>query len=109
MFKRITLALVAASILAIPVAQAGPRHYDKQAFETHQHKTYKSWKQRSAKQRKWHRGGRYANWKKRDHVRDYRRHGLRKPGRGQQWIKVDDQYLLVSVATGFILGLAIAR
>ncbi len=109
MFKRITLALVAASILAAPVAQAETRHHNRQAFETHQHKTYKPWKQRIAKHRKWYRGERYASWKKRDHVRDYRRHGLHKPGRGQQWIKVDDQYLLVSVATGFILGLAIAR
>jgi len=42
-------------------------------------------------------------------VRDYHRYGLRKPGRGQQWVKVDNTYLLMSVATGLILGVAAAR
>jgi len=42
-------------------------------------------------------------------VRDYHRHGLRKPARGQQWVKVDNSYLLMSVATGLILGVAAGR
>jgi Ni/Co efflux regulator RcnB len=42
-------------------------------------------------------------------VRDYKRHGLRTPSRGQQWVKVDNNYLLLSIATGVILGVAAAH
>ena len=33
-------------------------------------------------------------------VRDYARHGLRKPPRGHEWRKVDDRYVLIAVTTG---------
>jgi Ni/Co efflux regulator RcnB len=42
-------------------------------------------------------------------VRDFHRYGLRKPSRGQQWVKVDNTYLLMSIATGVILGVNAAR
>jgi len=37
-------------------------------------------------------------------VRDWNRHGLRRPGPGQQWIGVGNDYLLVSVVSGIIFG-----
>ena len=57
----------------------------------------------------WNKGERYSDWKRRPAVRDYHRYGLRKPARDQQWVKVDNNYLLMSIATGVILGVAAAR
>lgn len=57
----------------------------------------------------WAKGQRVPNWQRRPAVRDYHRHGLRAPARGQQWVQVDGGYLLISLATGLILGLAAGR
>jgi Ni/Co efflux regulator RcnB len=35
-------------------------------------------------------------------VRDYRRYRLSAPPRGYHWVKADNQYLLVGIATGVI-------
>ena len=48
-------------------------------------------------------------WRRHQQVRDYHRHGLRAPGRGQTWVKVDNNYLLLSMATGLIASVAAAR
>lgn len=107
---RTLLAAVALSFAAAPMAQA-QQHYGhdrKPGYSS-------SWDKRNAsrhdarKYHKWRKGERYSDWKRRPAVRDYHRHGLRKPGRGQQWVKVDNNYLLMSVATGLILGIAAAR
>lgn len=55
------------------------------------------------------RGQRYGDWRRHQEIRDYKHYGLRAPGRGQRWIKVDDQYLLITAATGFIAGVLVAR
>lgn len=57
----------------------------------------------------WKRGQKYSSWKRHRAVNDYGRYGLRRPGPGQHWIRVGNEYLLVSVATGLILGLIAAR
>ena len=61
------------------------------------------------KRHSWRKGERYSDWRGRPAARDYHHHGLRKPARGQQWVKVDNNYLLMSVATGLILGVAAAH
>ncbi|KRG67446.1 hypothetical protein ABB27_09465 [Stenotrophomonas terrae] len=38
-------------------------------------------------------------------VTDYNKHGLRKPGRGNEWRKLDDRYVLMAVATGLIIDI----
>lgn len=53
-------------------------------------------------------GQKLPNWKRQPSV-DYKRHGLKRPGTGQQWVKVGNQYLLVNLATGLILGMTAAR
>ena len=63
-------------------------------------------KRHVVKRHVWARGQKVSDWKRRPAVRDYRRYGLRAPARGQQWVKVDNSYLLVSLATGLIVGLA---
>lgn len=47
-----------------------------------------------------HRGNRIA---------DYSKHGLRRPGRGNEWRKVDDRYVLMAVATGLIIDIISAQ
>lgn len=127
MFKRMILAAVAFSMLAVPMAQAqsrhdGPRSHHQQSHSSKQ--KYQAPKRHGAQKpaprghhayrpapsrQKWKQGQRVPNWQKRQQVRDYHRYGLRKPARGQQWVKVDNDYLLISLATGVILGLAAGR
>ncbi len=137
MFKRTILAAIAVSILAVPMAQAqgrpeGPRQnhqYTQPGKPNYQAPRGRHEAQRPAPQRHqvrpapqrhqayrpaparhhWKQGQRVQNWQRYSHVRDYHRYGLRKPARGQQWVKVDNDYLLISLATGVILGLAAGR
>lgn len=60
---------------------------------------------RAYEQRRWSKGQRYSDWRRDQEIRDYRRYGLRAPGRGQQWVRVNDQFLLITAATGLIVGI----
>ena len=105
LFTRTLLAAVALSFAAAPMAQAQQQygHDRKPGYSSSWHK------KEVRKQRHWNKGERYSDWKRRPAVRDYKRYGLRKPARGQQWVKVDNDYLLLSIATGVILGVAAAH
>ncbi|EPE94855.1 RcnB family protein [Rhizobium grahamii] len=37
---------------------------------------------------------------------DYRHYGLREPGAGQQWLRVDNHFVLLNTTTGVILSMA---
>lgn len=102
---RTLLAAVALSFAAMPMAQA-QQHYGHDRKPGH---SYTVKKKVVTTRHTWRKGERYSNWKGRPAVRDYHRHGLHRPARGQQWVKVDNSYLLMSVATGLILGVAAAR
>jgi Ni/Co efflux regulator RcnB len=109
--KLIIRSLVAALAISFAVA---PLSAQAQTYSPHKKPAYQSsqkhqWHKPQAKKHKWTRGQKVSDWKRRPHVRDYKRHGLRAPARGQQWVKVDNNYLLVSIATGLIVGLASAR
>jgi Ni/Co efflux regulator RcnB len=52
----------------------------------------------------WRNGQKYSSWKRHQQVRDWHRYGLRRPGPGQEWIRVGNDYLLVSIVTGIIFG-----
>ncbi|MDX8520336.1 RcnB family protein [Mesorhizobium dulcispinae] len=52
----------------------------------------------------WRNGQKYSNWKRHRAVRDWNRYGLRRPGPGQEWIRVGNDYLLVSIVSGIIFG-----
>lgn len=117
MFKRSILAAVALSVLAVPMAQAQSRydaprsgHYYAQPMKPGYHapKQYGAHKPAPTRHH-WTKGKRVPEWQRRQQVRDYHRHGLRKPGNGQQWVRVDNDYLLISLATGIILGMAANR
>jgi Ni/Co efflux regulator RcnB len=51
-----------------------------------------------------HRGGKLPPSYRSKHyiVDDWRGHGLQRPGRGQHWVQVGSDYLLVAAATGLI-------
>ncbi|MBZ9814787.1 RcnB family protein [Mesorhizobium sp. CA7] len=42
-------------------------------------------------------------------VRDWNRYGLRRPGPGQEWIRVGNDYLLVSILSGIVFGAIAAQ
>ncbi|RWM26230.1 RcnB family protein [Mesorhizobium sp.] len=52
----------------------------------------------------WRNGQKYAAWKRHQAVRDWHRYGLRRPGPGQEWIRVGNDYLLVGIVSGIVFG-----
>jgi len=110
MFKRTALAVVAFSILAVPMAhaQAGPSSY--QGGYHHYQPKKPAPPSYVKKHHRWKKGDRVQNWQRRAPVRSYHQHrGLWKPQRGQHWVKVDNDYLLISLASGIIAGIVAGR
>lgn len=124
--KRIVLAGVALSFLAAPMAsvQAAPMvapvaaqgssvlHVDWKAPSRHEERRHidrRAAKKHVIRKHQWKRGQRYSGWRRHQAIRDYHRHGLKRPGRGQEWIRVGNDYLLVSIASGLIGGMISAR
>ncbi|WP_137933407.1 RcnB family protein [Mesorhizobium comanense] len=56
------------------------------------------------KRNHWRNGQKYGNWKRHQPIRDYGRYGLHRPGRGQEWIRVGNDYVLVGILSGVIFG-----
>lgn len=106
--KRLILATVALSLFAAPAAFAG----DRAKFRTQGHsgwhevtpKHHGNW-QKAKKRHHWKKGQRLSGWERKQAIRDYRHFGLRKPGRGQQWVRVDNDFLLIAITSGLIAGM----
>jgi len=113
--SRIILTAVALTFAAAPMAQARDRYdaptHRQERFEPKrpQYHAPKQTKHFAPKQHRWNRGERLNDWKRRQAVRDYHRYGLKRPAKGQQWVKVDNEFLLVTLATGIIAGIAAAH
>ncbi|MES2878511.1 MAG: RcnB family protein, partial [Pseudomonadota bacterium] len=43
------------------------------------------------------------------YVTDYRMHHLRPPPRGQQWVQVGPDYVLIAIATGLIVHMVLSQ
>ena len=56
----------------------------------------------------WKRGEHYRDWRRHERV-DWRRHHLRRPGHGQEWVRVGNDYILVSILSGLIAGVIAAN
>lgn len=109
-FIRTLLAAVALSVAAAPMAQAAQQYgHDRKPGHSQTHKKQVVIKKKVVTRHSWRKGERYSDWKRRPAIREYHRYGLRKPNRGQQWVKVDNNYLLMSIATGVIIGVTAAR
>lgn len=116
MIKKAVLAAIALSFMGAPLAQAQNSHSPRKQGYSHaepsrpsQGKNFQRQERRDRDHKRFSRGERYGDWRRHQEVRDYKRHGLRKPGRGQHWVKVDNQYLLITAATGLIAGILAAR
>lgn len=110
--KRLLTAAMAVSVLATSgVAMAQPYDHrsdrierradklDRRADQLHR----KAERQERREYRRWARGERLpSNYRTRSYYVDYRRHHLRQPPRGYQWVHVNNQYLLVAIASGLI-------
>ncbi|APG84785.1 RcnB family protein [Sinorhizobium americanum] len=122
--KRLLIALVASSFLATPMAFAqttGASFELAQAHDRYRHRPVDRHVEKRVektiekrviiKKYRWARGDRLSPSERRHmaYVRDYRRYRLRTPPRGQQWVRVDNDLLLISLATGVIVGLASAH
>lgn len=118
--KRFVLALTAASFLVAvgaPAANAadryGPRFpaqhgqsfdRDGKGFRADGGKSYRKYDDRRFNNHKprWSKGQRVPAWQRGHVVKDYHRHGLRRPAHGQQWVRVGNDYILIAVASGII-------
>lgn len=109
--KRIALAAIAFSILAAPMAQAQSRHDGPRPHHSQKHhdKSPRHYAPGHHKKHHWSRGDRVPELQRRHHLRDYHRHGLKRPGRHQRWVKVNNDYLLVSIASGVIAAVVSGR
>ncbi|RFC67555.1 MULTISPECIES: RcnB family protein [Mesorhizobium] len=58
---------------------------------------------------RWVRGHRLPNWQRQRVVRDYHYYGLRRPGAGQHWVRVNNDYLLIAAGTGIIASVIAAN
>lgn len=109
--KRLVLTALALSMLAAPAAYAGPE--TSQHHEVHKVQTVKKQVRHKAdgghvvrkkvvRTKRWTNGRQVPAWQRQHVVRDHHRYHLRKPGRGQQWIRIGNDYLLISLKTGTI-------
>ncbi|BCG78897.1 RcnB family protein [Mesorhizobium sp. 113-3-3] len=116
--KRIVLSVLAVSMLAATslTGQAAPMNapvapqsnYTKVDWQKPGHqkdvrkRVFK--KKVVVKRSHWRNGQKYSGWRQHQPIRDYGRYGLHRPGRGQEWIRVGNDYVLVSVLSGIIFG-----
>lgn len=122
MFKRTVLAAVALSFIAAPMAMAQQGHnappQQNQNYKQPQKPGFQAPKKHQAQpprhndrpfQNKWSKGHKVNNWQQRPPVRDYHRYGLQRPARGQGWVQVDNNFMLINLATGIIASIAAQR
>jgi Ni/Co efflux regulator RcnB len=103
--KRLLASTIAISLLVGPVATAQAGEYNRHA-PNHGH-FFK--KKTVTKQHRWRTGGRLPSAYRRHVVSDYHRHHLRAPRHGERWIRVGNDYLLVSIVSGLIAGVVAAH
>lgn len=109
--KRIILAAVACSMFAVPMAQAQQRH-DAPRWQQQQQNHYGQkhhGHDQFQKRHHWSKGKRVPDWRRKQALRDYHRYGLRRPGHGQRWVRVDNDFLLISMASGIIAAVVAGR
>ncbi|PBB66616.1 hypothetical protein CK228_21555 [Mesorhizobium sp. WSM4312] len=121
--KRIVLSVVAVSMLAATslAGQAAPMNapvvpqsnYTKVDWQKPGHhndvrkRVFK--KKVVVKRSHWRNGQKYSGWRQHRPIRDYGRYGLHRPGRGQEWIRVGNDYVLVGILSGVIFGALAAQ
>lgn len=56
----------------------------------------------------WQRGNRVPSWQRYQQV-DHKRYHLRQPARGQRWVRVDNDFLLISIGSGIVASIIAGR
>ncbi|PJR09836.1 RcnB family protein [Sinorhizobium meliloti] len=110
MKKFFALLLTGTCLVAPMTAQArdgyrGPdRHH-------HVERTVKIKKKVVVHEHRWSRGHRLSGAERRRmaRVNDYRRYRLAHPPRGHQWVKIDNDFLLVGITSGVIASIFAGR
>jgi len=111
--KRIVIALTALSFLAAPaaMAQSYPSHHGKPSHGQ-MHKggpKYDARKYDDRRHQSWRKGNRLPPNYRGHVVNNYSRYKLRQPPRGYHWVKVNNDYLLIGIATGIISSIVAGR
>lgn len=106
--KKIALAAIALSFIATPAAFA-QQHPDHGYRHGHSQKEVIVKKTVTVKKTHWSRGKQFPPSYRRHVVRDYHRYDLRTPPHGYRWVKADNDYMMVSFATGIVSALVQAR
>lgn len=116
--KKIILTAIGASLIAISSASSASAQYrpsHPQGPAAYRHAPAHVVKRPAAKRHvvvkrhRWSRGQRYSNWRRHQPVAHYHRYGLHRPPPGQHWIRVNNDYLLITAATGLIAGIIAAH
>lgn len=113
--KKFLAVLLAATVLAAPIAQAQSHSRDKSSDRNRpvaaQNYSGKAVAKKPQVSKRWNRGQRISASQRRNVIdrRDYRRYNLSAPRQGQRWVRVDNQYLLINFATGMIVAMASGR
>lgn len=127
--KRLLTATLALSLLAGSAVTAsadphGQRHDDNNGrYEQNRHDDRRDDNRRYERgrhdngnhygqnKRRWARGERLdrSYYSDRTYYVDYRRHHLRAPPRGYQWVQVDNKYAMIALTTGLIASIIAAN
>ena len=107
--NRLSTALLALSLAAVSgAAMAAPQPRDDHHDRRNDHRpTAQHDKGHDNRPRHYARGERLGDGHRGTRV-DYRRHHLSAPPRGHEWRRVDNDYVLVAVATGIITSVIAA-
>jgi Ni/Co efflux regulator RcnB len=107
MKNSVAIAALAVSLLVAPAVafaqQYRPAHHGSVHVQNHHVQ-----KHVVVKQPRWATGRALPSTYRRHVVSDYHRYHLRTPGRGQRWVKVDNQFILINSITGVIAALIAA-
>jgi Ni/Co efflux regulator RcnB len=104
--KKIFLALIAATVIGAPMAQAQDFRHGPD-----RHRTVTVEKKKVVTTHRWTKGHRMSPAERRRmaEVRDYRRYRLSAPPRGYHWVRADNQFLLVGITSGIISSIIAGR
>ncbi|CDZ35412.1 Hypothetical protein NGAL_HAMBI1145_28340 [Neorhizobium galegae bv. officinalis] len=109
--KKFFAILLSATVLAAPLAaQAQDRHSHPDRTRTVT-RTVTVQKKVVVVKPRWSKGHRMtaAERRRMAEIRDYRRYRLSAPPRGYHWVRVENDFLLVGVASGVISSFIVAR
>ncbi|SEL81649.1 regulator RcnB of Ni and Co efflux [Pseudoxanthomonas sp. GM95] len=102
--KRMSTFVLALTLAASGTAMAAPQHHD----DRHDDRRGPPPGHHDDGPHHYARGERLGDGHRGEYVRDYRSHHLAPPPRGHEWRRVDNNYVMVAVATGIITSVIAA-